>query len=104
MNYTISQLPEVEQEVIEAVLWYEIQNVGLGDELFMMIDEKINEVITNPLQFEIVFKNVRRAIVKKFPYSLFYIIDERKIIIIAIIHQSRNPEIWKKRIKNIDKK
>jgi hypothetical protein len=104
MTYTISQLPEVEHEIIEAALWYEMQKDGLGDELFHFIDEKISEVKNNPLQFEVAFKNCRRAIIKKFPYSIFYIPDERKIIIVAIIHQSRNPDILKKRIKNIYKK
>ena len=41
MNYLISHLPEVEKEVIEAVLWYEIQKKELGDELFSLIDKKI---------------------------------------------------------------
>jgi len=51
----------------------------------------------NPLQFAVVYKDVRRALTERFPFGIFYIIEKDTIYVLAIIHTSRSPKVWKKR-------
>ena len=51
----------------------------------------------NPRRFPTVFKNVRRALVRRFPYSLFFVVEDAALIVIACFHASRDPSHWQKR-------
>jgi hypothetical protein len=53
----------------------------------------------NPKHFQVVFKNVRRALLRRFPYSLFFVIEEDDtLLVIACFHASRDPAQWQKRV------
>jgi hypothetical protein len=51
----------------------------------------------NPRQFPTVLKNVRRALLRRFPYSLFFVIEDEALTVIACFHASRDPSHWQKR-------
>ena len=51
----------------------------------------------NPRQFPVVFRNVRRALVRGFPYSLFFVVEDGTLQVIALFHASRDPAVWQKR-------
>jgi toxin ParE1/3/4 len=91
--------PLAEIDVTEAAIWYNFQREGLGEELLLSFEAKFSEIQRNPHQFRIVYKNVRRAFPSRFPYGIFYIIEESDIYIVAVVHTSRNPSYWKKRGK-----
>ena len=61
------------------------------------IDVVIDRMSDNPRQFPVVFKNVRRALLRRFPYSLFFVIEDNALIVIACFHASRDPSHWQKR-------
>jgi toxin ParE1/3/4 len=61
------------------------------------IDALIDRMSDNPRQFPIVFKNVHRALVRRFPYSLFFVVEDDALIVIACFHASRNPSHWHNR-------
>ncbi len=90
--------PFAEIDVSEATLWYNEKFDGLGGEFLLSIDAKINAIQRSPKQFPTKHKNIRRALTDRFPYGIFYIIENEVIYILAIIHTRRNPKIWKKRI------
>ena len=58
----------------------------------------IERMSNNPLQFPTVFKNVRRALLRRFPYSLFFVVEDSALIVIACFHASRDPSHWQNRI------
>jgi hypothetical protein len=58
-------------ELIVALEWYEGESTGLGRQFQQAIDALVERMSENPRQFPIVFKNVRRALLRRFPYSLF---------------------------------
>ena len=89
--------PLAEIDIAEAAIWYNFQREGLGEEFLLALEAKFNELQRNPYQFSIIYKNVRRAFPSRFPYGIFFITEENNIYILAIIHTSRNPKIWKKR-------
>ncbi len=84
-------------ELIEAQDWYEGEASGLGRRFREAIDTLIDRMNDNPRQFPTVFKNVRRALLRRFPYSLFFVVEADALIVIACFHASRDPARWQKR-------
>jgi plasmid stabilization system protein ParE len=84
-------------ELIEAQDWYEGEATGLGRRFRQAIDALIDRMSDYPRQFPIVFKNVRRALLRRFPYSLFFVLEDDALIVIACFHASRDPSHWQKR-------
>lgn len=85
------------EELIEAQDWYEGEAAGLGRRFRHAIDTLIERMSDNPRQFPVVFNNVRRALLRRFPYSLFFVVEDDALIVIACFHASRNPSHWQKR-------
>jgi len=85
------------EELIEAQDWYEGEAPGLGRRFREAIDALTERMSANPLQFPMVFKNARRALLRRFPYSLFFVIDDDTLLVIACFHASRDPSHWRKR-------
>lgn len=91
--------PEAEQEVRQAFDWYQEQSAGLGFEFLRAIEVCLSGISRNPFAY-IVAKvpNVRRALVRRFPYALFYLVDDEAIVVIAIFNVKRQPIDWTKRV------
>jgi toxin ParE1/3/4 len=96
--YSVIFTQAARRELIEAQDWYEREAHGLGRRFRPAIDAVIDRMIDNPRQFPIVFKNVRRALLRRFPYSLFFVVEDDALIVIACFHASRDPSHWQKRI------
>ncbi|HEY4051975.1 MAG TPA: type II toxin-antitoxin system RelE/ParE family toxin [Acidobacteriaceae bacterium] len=78
-------------ELIDAQDWYENEASGLGRRFRATIDALIERMSANPRQFPIVFKNIRRALLRRFPYALFFIVENETLLVIACFHGSRDP-------------
>ena len=91
--------PEAEAEVQSAFDWYEEQSDGLGFEFLRAIDACLSGVERNPLAFTIMHEpNVRRALVRRFPYALFYLVENEAIVVIAVFNVKRHPIDWLRRV------
>lgn len=98
MNYTIQYLPSVERDVHDTYDWYEEQHTGLGEDFLLSSDAVISSIERNPFTYQVVFKSVRRANTRRFPFGIFYIVEGNIVTVIAITHLSRHPRTWRKRI------
>ena len=85
------------EEVIEAQDWYEREAPGLGRHFREALDALVERMSANPRQFPVVFKDVRRALLRRFPYSLFFLMEGETLLVIACFHASRDPAQWQKR-------
>lgn len=99
MNYTIKITQDAQSDIQDASDWYNNQQSQLGHRFFIQVAETIDYIANNPKLFPIKHQNARQANVSKFPFNVFYLFDEDKklIVIIAVLHASRNPKIWMKR-------
>jgi toxin ParE1/3/4 len=99
MKFRITISEDAESDLDNAFIWYEFQKLGLGEKFIRCISDALLLIQSDPKAFPIVFENIRRCIVKKFPFVIYYIVNEKKkeTQVIAFFHSSRNPEIWKKR-------
>lgn len=98
MSHKLIIRPEAEEELQEAFAWYEARVSGLGSEFLLCVDAVFNAVLRNPLQFPQIHRNIRRVLTRRFPYEVFFIIEEQRIIVLAVFHAKRNPKLWKERI------
>jgi len=88
--------PRAEQDIKTAYQWYESQQTGLGEEFLASLRQKLDSIHIFPESAEIIHKRIRRAIVPRFPYLLFYLIEQDRIAVLAVFHTSRNPAKWPK--------
>ena len=94
MKYKLIVRPEAEAELTEAFNWYEDKVTGLGNRFLLSVDAVINSIQREPLQYPIVYKNIRRVLTRRFPYQVLFIVDDLHIVVIAIIHGMRSPSVW----------
>ncbi len=95
--FTVVFTPAASAELIEAQDWYEGEASGLGRRFRQAMDVLVGRMSAGPQQFPLVFKNVRRALLRHFPYSLFFILEKENLLVIACFHASRDPLQWQKR-------
>ena len=95
--FTVIFTPAARAELIDAQDWYEGEATGLGRRFREAIDALAERMSANPRQFPVVFKNVRRALVRRFPYALFFVVEDQTLLVIACFHGSRDPLRWQKR-------
>jgi plasmid stabilization system protein ParE len=84
-------------EFQEAALWYEAQRSGLGAAFRAAIDQAISGIIENPRRFPRVLGDVRCARVSRFPYSVFFLIESTRLVVLAVFHARRDPADWQSR-------
>lgn len=97
MNYVLVFRPEVQEEMNEAYNWYEKQKLGLGDEFLDSVEQTLNRVSSMPKSYQVVYRDVRRAVVKRFPYAVYYRIISSRVVVTAIFHVRRDPKSWQTR-------
>jgi plasmid stabilization system protein ParE len=83
--------------LIEAQDWYEGEATGTGRRFRQAIDAQVERMSANPRQFPVLFRNVRRALVRRFPYSPFFVLEDQTVLVIACFHASRDPLQWQER-------
>jgi plasmid stabilization system protein ParE len=85
--------PEAKRDLREAKGWYRGVSRELANDFVSSIDDAIALARERPLAFQIVHRTFRRVLVHRFPYALFYHPTEDHIIVVAVLHQARDPEI-----------
>ena len=97
MAYNVIVRPEAAREIQEAFDWYEGRSEGLGLEFLRAADACLSGVRRNPSAFQPVHEQVRRALLRKFPYALFYLLSDDTIVVVACFHVRRSPADWQRR-------
>ncbi|MBI4685677.1 MAG: type II toxin-antitoxin system RelE/ParE family toxin [Nitrospirae bacterium] len=92
-------LPEAEQEMFEAAKYYESQATDLGIDFLSETERAVNSVAELPITWPVVEGELRRRLVKKFPFGILYRIEPEEIVIVAVAHLRRKPGYWRERIK-----
>lgn len=89
--------PEAEADLAEAQEWYERKRKGLGREFIRRVNDVIEQVRRVPRAAAILPNGVRRAVVRGFPYCVYYQVDREQLAVLAVYHTSRNPGGWEER-------
>jgi toxin ParE1/3/4 len=98
VNLPVVLRAEAETEFDEAFDWYEGRRPGLGVAFAGEVQRVFDIISANPLIHAIVLADIRKAVVRRFPYCIFYRPHNDRVEIIAVFHTSRDPAIWQGRI------
>ena len=99
MTLPISFRRLARQELDDAGDWYERERPGLGFEFFSEIERLLNLIAAAPQQFPVVYRDLRKAVARRFPYCIYFREKPRRIVVLAVFHSARNPAVWQQRAK-----
>ena len=91
-------LPEAEGEMNEAARFYEERSEGLGQDFLEEVEQTVGSILAFPKGGPVVSRNLRRRIMRRFPFGLLYAIEPEQIVIVAVAHLKRRPGYWKVRV------
>jgi plasmid stabilization system protein ParE len=92
-------LPLAKEDIREAAKWYNKRQIGLGKRFTAEVREKVHFISQNPKASNIRYDSVRTVVLNVFPFMVHFTIDEKNktVIVSAVLHTSRDPELWKNR-------
>lgn len=97
MKQTLILRPRARADVGDAAGWYEGQRVGLGIRFLDGLDHVFTRAQLDPWQFPEIEPGVRRGLLRKFPYTVYFPVAVSSLEVMAVLHQQRHPDTWKGR-------
>lgn len=94
MTRKLILLPLAKSDLRSTRRWYESQRKGLGREFTAEIDKTFALIVAAPKRFKLVRAGVRRALVYRFPYVVYFLVDDRQIEILTVMHSRRDASNW----------
>lgn len=89
---------DADAEMNEAARYYEERAPGLGLSFIEAVERSVDQIIANSEAYQLVGEDIRRKIMRGFPYSLLYAIERDRIRIMAVAHMKRRPGYWQYRL------
>jgi plasmid stabilization system protein ParE len=90
---------EAEAEIVEAARYYETKAPGLGLSFLLDAGDAVDQIGARPEAFQVVTGNVRRKVLRHFPYNVLFAIEPDRIRVLAVGHQKRRPGYWRHRLQ-----
>ncbi len=97
MKYELIIKPKAEEDLSETFEWYEERRKGLGYDFLLQVEAGLR-FIENPLAFPKKYEGARRHLVRRFPYTIIYRVEDSKVVVLGVIYGGRDPKWIKKRI------
>ena len=94
MSLPVVYRRRVQSDLAAAFDWYEKQRSSLGEEFLASVCSTFKSIEDFPEMFAFVHGSVRRATVVRFPFAVFYLVEPSRIVILRVLHTSRDPSIW----------
>ncbi len=98
MNLPVILWPEAGAEFDEAADWYGERSARLGDRFVDAVRDALNRIRVAPQVYGIVWRDVRCALVRRFPYAVYYRVKPEGAVVIAVIHTKRDSSVWQRRV------
>lgn len=89
--------PDVDLDVEAAFERYENERSGLGFEFLDELRATYDRVVAGPLKYQLLRSGIRRALLARFPYAVYFAIEDDRVVVLAVLHASRNPAEWQRR-------
>jgi len=92
--YQVTYRAIATEEYEEAIKWYYERSAGAAERFINAVNEKLDNISSNPRQYKNLFKNYHEVSTIKYPYTIVYFIDEelQRVVIVAIYHHKRRPK------------
>ena len=103
MTYSLRFLPEVEEDIIGGYVWYEAKSSGIGGEFLRMFYASTGEILRNPLLCPKVYNEFRRRLLRRFPYAIYFMIEDNQIVVFGLFHCARDPRTIGTKLRDREK-
>ncbi len=90
--------PEARGEFNEAAIYYSDKSPSLASAFLTEIENAIEKIVENPELYREIDEDIRRCLTRRFPYAVLYTIENNYILILAVMHCSREPWYWRHRL------
>lgn len=94
---SVELTPTAVRDIEAAVEWYDARAPRLGDEFLERVGALLEQISRQPLIYVEAEQGVRRGLLKRFPYAVYYFHEGNLLTVIAVLHTSRRPDYWKDR-------
>lgn len=91
MSLEVRLRKEAEQDIEEAARWYERQRETLGRQFLDEVLRMLQSIAEQPTLYPVVHRDIRRALIRRFPFGIYYRIREGSLLVVAVMHGSRHP-------------
>lgn len=89
--------PAAAADIEEAALWYQSQRPGLGSEFLEELRHVEAAIAESPKRYPVVRRDTRRAMLRRFPYALYFRLYADRVLVVACMHGRRHPRTWQRR-------
>ena len=90
--------PAAEQDIAEAIAWYDEKEPSLGDEFLSEVIACFERASSKPIGYPTTYRTFNRALVRRFPYAVHFRVEGTDIVVFAVYHPRRNTESLRKRL------
>src|SRR4051812_12298860 len=90
--------PDACGDIVEAYSWYEAREVGLGEDFLRRLEASLSAIQRHTEMYPVAAVGFRRALMRRFPYEIFYEPGENSISVCSVFHCSQDPEKWRTRL------
>lgn len=97
MTLTVWLRGEAEQDIEDAARWYEDRQPGLGAQFLDEAARTLDAIAEQPTLHSVIHRDTRRALLHRFPFGIYYRLQQAGIVVVAVMHGSRHPQRWKSR-------
>lgn len=86
-------------DVVSAYAWYESQKPELGEHFLAAVESAVSRAAQQPVAYEIIERRrrVRRVLTTRFPYAVYFFVDGTRLVVLAVLHSARDPDVWRSR-------
>ena len=96
-DYRLVAEPRVDLDVAATYQWYENEQPGLGLEFLDQLRAVYDRIAASPFQYQDLRSGIRRALLRRFPYVVYFAVEADVVIVLAVLHASRDPAEWQRR-------
>ena len=96
-EYRLVAEPRADLDVAATFDWYEKEQAGLGQDFLDELRATYDRVAGAPLAYQGLRSGIRRALVRRFPYAVYFIAEGDVVIVLAVLHVNRDPAEWQRR-------
>lgn len=96
--YQLQAESAVEFDVESAFQWYESEEPGLGFEFLKQLRDCYERLLRIPYGYQELRSGIRRALIKQFPYAVYFSVEDEVVVVLAVMHTARDPAEWQLRV------
>lgn len=94
MALAVVYRPKVGRDLAAGFGYYEGRGAGLGEQFLSAVNAAFDAIERYPEMFSRVHGEVRRALVARFPYAVFYRVESKRVVVLTVLHTARDPKAW----------